>query len=123
VDRPKSYLVDVLCLDYLSHQTITYGYKELFFLIPLLSLLLRELYHYVFMPQRNSGRIQILSGGCIVRRLPDSSNSYMWLRSTFLTHPTTFYTCKRIISYWLFATVEVVDRPTSYQMDVLCLDY
>jgi hypothetical protein len=49
--------------------------------------------------------------------------AYMWSRSTFLTYPTTFLTYKRIISSWLLATVEVVDRPTSYQMDVLCLDY
>jgi hypothetical protein len=109
VDRPKSYLVDVLCLDYPSHQTVTYGYKKLFSLIPLLSLLLRELYHIVFMPQRNSGRTQILSGGCIVRRLPDSSNSYMWLRRT--------------ISSCLLATVEVVDRPKSYKVDVWCVHY
>jgi hypothetical protein len=51
VDRPKSYQVDVLCVDYPSHQIVTSGYEVLFFLIRLLSLLVRELYHLVSMPQ------------------------------------------------------------------------
>jgi hypothetical protein len=58
-----------------------------------------------------------------VRRLPDLSNSYMWSRSTFLSNPTTFLTCKRTISSCLHATVEIVDGPKSYQVDVLCVDY
>jgi hypothetical protein len=72
---------------------------------------------------RNSGRTQILSSGCIVRRLPESSNSYMWLRSTFLSYPTTFLTCKRTIASCLHAIEEIVDGPKSYQVDVLCVDY
>jgi hypothetical protein len=51
VDRPKSYQVDVLCVDYLSHQTVRCGYEILFYLIPLLSLLVRELYHIVSLPR------------------------------------------------------------------------
>jgi hypothetical protein len=47
----------------------------------------------------------------------------MWLRSTFLSYTTTFLTCNRTISSCLLATVEVVDRPKSYQVDVLCVDY
>jgi hypothetical protein len=58
-----------------------------------------------------------------MRSLLESSNSYMWLRSTFLTYPTTFLTCKRTISSCLHATVEIVDEPKSYQVDVLCVDY
>jgi hypothetical protein len=58
-----------------------------------------------------------------VRRLLESSNSYMWLRSTFLTYPTTFLTRKRTISSCLHPTVEIVDGPKSYQVDVLCVDY
>jgi hypothetical protein len=69
VDRPKSYQVDVLCADFPSDQTVTCGYEVLFYLNPLLSLLVRELYHLVL------------------------------------------------------AKVEVVDRPKSYQLDVLCVDY
>jgi hypothetical protein len=69
VDGPKSYQVDVLCVDYPSHLKL----------------------HVV--------------------------------TKYFISYPTTFLTCKKIISSWLLATVEVVDRPTSYQMDVLCLDY
>jgi hypothetical protein len=72
---------------------------------------------------RNSGQTQILSGGCIVRRLPESSNSYMWLRSTFLSHPITLLTCNRSISSCLHATGEIVDGPKSYQLDALCVDY
>jgi hypothetical protein len=63
------------------------------------------------------------SSRCIVCRLPESSNSYTWLRSTFLSYPTTFLTCKITTSSCLLATVEVVDRPKSYQVDVLCVDY
>jgi hypothetical protein len=51
VDGPKSYQVDVLCADYPSHLTVTCGYEVLFYLIPLLSLLVRELYHLVSTPQ------------------------------------------------------------------------
>jgi hypothetical protein len=47
----------------------------------------------------------------------------MWLRSSFLSSPTTFLTCKRTISSCLLATIEVVDRPKSYQVDVLCVHY
>jgi hypothetical protein len=47
----------------------------------------------------------------------------MWLRSTFITYPTTFLTCKRTISSRLLAMVEVVDKPKTYQVDVLCVDY
>jgi hypothetical protein len=72
---------------------------------------------------RSSGQTQILSRRCVVRRLPESSNNYMLLRSTFLSYPTTFHTCKIIISSYLLATVEVVNRPKSYQVDVLCVDY
>jgi hypothetical protein len=122
VDEPKSYQVDVLCVHYPSHLIVTCGYEVLFYLIPLLSLLVRELYHLMSMHRRNSGWTQILSGGCIVHRLPESSNRYMWLRSAFLSYPTTF-TCKRTISSCLHATVEIVDGPKSYQVDVLCVDY
>jgi hypothetical protein len=59
----------------------------------------------------------------IVCRLLDSSNSYMWLGSTFLSYPTTFLTFQRTISSRLLAKVEVVHRPGSYQVDVLCVDY
>jgi hypothetical protein len=51
VEVPKSYHVDVLCVDYPSHLTVTCGYEVLFYLIPVLSLLSRELYHLVSMPQ------------------------------------------------------------------------
>jgi hypothetical protein len=71
----------------------------------------------------NSGQTQILSGGCIVRRLPESSKRYMWLLSTFLSHPTSFLACKRTISSCLHATEEIVDGPKSYEVDVLCVDY
>jgi hypothetical protein len=64
-----------------------------------------------------------LSSRCIVRRLPESSRSYMWLRSTFISYSFTFLTCKITVSYCLLATVKVVDRPKSYQVDVLCVDY
>jgi hypothetical protein len=120
---PKSYPVDVLCVDYQSHLTVTCGYEVLFYLISLLSLIVRELYHLVFMPSRDSGRTQILSSGCIVCRLLESSNSYMWLLSTFLSHPTTFLTCRRTISCCLHATEEILDRHKSYQVYVLCVDY
>jgi hypothetical protein len=52
VDGSRSYHVDVLCVDYPSHLTITCGYEVLFYLIPLISLLVRELYHLVSMLQR-----------------------------------------------------------------------
>jgi hypothetical protein len=58
-----------------------------------------------------------------MRRLPESYNSYMWLRSTLLSYPTTFLTCKTTISPCLHATEEIVDGPKSYQVDVLCVDY
>jgi hypothetical protein len=47
----------------------------------------------------------------------------MWLRSTFLSYPTTFLTCKRTISSCLLATIEIVDRLKSIQVDVLCANY
>jgi hypothetical protein len=72
---------------------------------------------------RISGHTQILSSRCIERRLPESSNNYMCLRSTFISCPTTFLFCKRTISSYLLAKVEVVDKPKSYQVDVLCVDY
>jgi hypothetical protein len=72
---------------------------------------------------RSSGQTQIVSSRCIVCRLPESSNSYMWLQRTFLSYPTTFLACKRTISSCLLATIEVVDRPKSYLVDVLCVDY
>jgi hypothetical protein len=52
MDGPKAYQVDVLCVDYPSHLIVTCGYEVLFYLIALLSLLVRELYHLVSMPQR-----------------------------------------------------------------------
>jgi hypothetical protein len=71
VDSPKSYQVDVFCVDYSSNQsymwlrsnflsypllslllrTVTCGYEVIFYLIPLLSLLLGELYHLVSLPR------------------------------------------------------------------------
>jgi hypothetical protein len=126
VDRPKSYQVDVLCIDYPSELTVTSGYGVLFSHLPLLSILVRELYHLVSLPRcrdRSSGQTQILSSGCIVRRLPKWCNSYMWLQSTFLSYPTTFLTFQRTVSSYLVAKVEVVDRPKSYQVDVFSVDY
>jgi hypothetical protein len=82
--------------------------------------------NYIFLSpfhNRSSGQAQILSSRCIVCRLPESSNTYMWLRSTFLSYTTTFLTCKRTISSCLHATEEIVDGPKSYQVDVLCVDY
>jgi hypothetical protein len=122
VDRPKSYQVDVLCVDYLSHQIVTCGYEVIFYLIPLLYSLVEN---YIILSPchgRSSKQTQILSSRCIVRRLPESSNSYMWLQSTLVSCPTTFHTCKRTISSCLLATVEVVDRPKSYLVDVFCVD-
>jgi hypothetical protein len=58
-----------------------------------------------------------------VRTLLRSSNSYMWLRSSFLSYPNTFLTFQRAISSCLLATIEVVDRPKSYLVDILCVDY
>jgi hypothetical protein len=81
--------------------------------------------NYIVLPpcqSRSSGQTLILSSSCIVRRLPESTNSYMWLRSTFFSYPTTFLTCKRTISSCLPATVEVVDGPKSYQVVLLCID-
>jgi hypothetical protein len=51
VDKPKSYEVDVLCVDYLSELTVTSGYGVLFPHLPLLSLLVIEIYHLVSLPQ------------------------------------------------------------------------
>jgi hypothetical protein len=123
VDGPKSYQVDVLSADYPSHQTVTCGYKVLFYLIPLLYSLVEN--YIILSPchNRSSAQTQIPSSRCIVRRLPESSNNYMWLRSTFLSYPTTFLTFQRTISSCLHAKVEVVDRPKSYQVVVLCIDY
>jgi hypothetical protein len=50
VDGRKSYQVDILCVHYPSHQTVTCGYKVLFSLISLLSLLFRDLYHLGSLP-------------------------------------------------------------------------
>jgi hypothetical protein len=72
---------------------------------------------------RSSGQTQILSSRCILRTLPEPSNSYMWLQSTFLYCPPTFLTCKRTVSSCLVAKVEVVDGPKSYQVDVFCVHY
>jgi hypothetical protein len=123
VDRPKSYQVDVLCADYPSHEILTCGYEGLFYLIPLLYSLVEN--YIILSPchYRSSGQTQIRSSRCIVRRLPESSSSYMWLRSTFLSYPTTLLTFQRTVSSFLLAKVEVVDRPKSYQVDVLCVDY
>jgi hypothetical protein len=123
VDRPKFYQVDVLCADYQSHQTLTCGYELLFYLIPLLYSLVEN--YIILSPchNRSSGQTQIPSSRCIMRTLLESSSSYMWLRSTFLSYPTTFLSFQRTVSSCLLATVEVVDRPKSYQVDVLCVDY
>jgi hypothetical protein len=51
VDKPKSYKVDVLCVHYSGHQTVIRGYEVVLSLIPLLSLLFRELYLLVSLPQ------------------------------------------------------------------------
>jgi hypothetical protein len=125
VDGPKSCHVDVLCVVYPGHLIVTCGYEVLFYLIPLLSVLVRELYHLVSMHKRNSGRTQILSSGCSVGRLPESSNRYMWLQSDFLSYPTTFLSFQRTISSCLHATLIIVDGPKSYlyQVDVMCIDY
>jgi hypothetical protein len=123
VDRPKFYQLDVFCADYQSHQTVTFGNEVLFYLI---LLLYSHVENYIILSPcqiRSSGQTQILSSRCIVRRLPESSNSYMWLRTTFLSYPTTFLTCKRTTSSCLLARVEVVDRPKSNQVHVLCVDY
>jgi hypothetical protein len=82
--------------------------------------------NYIFLSpchKRSSGQTQILPSRCIVRRLPESSNSYIRLRSIFLSYPTTFLTSKRTISSCLHATEEIVDGPKSYHVDVLCVDY
>jgi hypothetical protein len=149
VDRPKSYQVDVLCVDYLSHQLVTCGYEVLFYLIPQLYSLAEN--YIILSPchNRSSGQTQIPSSRCIVLRLPEPSRRYMWLRSTFLSYPTTFVTfqrtvssnnymllrstflsypttfltSKRTISCCLLATVEVVDKSKSFQVVVLCVDY
>jgi hypothetical protein len=123
VDGPKSYQVDVLSADYPSHQTVTCRYEVLFYLIPLLYTLVEN--YIILSPchNRSSGQTQIPSSRCIERRLPESSSSYMWLRSTFLSYPTTFLTFLRNVSSWLLAKVEVVDRPKYHQVDVLCVDY
>jgi hypothetical protein len=123
VDRSKSYQVDVLCTDYQSHQTITCGYEVLFYLIPLHYSLVEN--YIILSPchNRSSGKTQIPSSRCIVRTLPESSSSYKWLRSTFLSYPTTFLSFQKTLSSCLLAKVEVVDRPKSYQVDVLCVDY
>jgi hypothetical protein len=123
VDRPKSYQVDVLCVDYPSHQILTCGYEVLFYLTPLLYSLAEN--YIILSPcdNRSSGQTQIPSSRCILLRLPESSRSCIWLRSTFLSYPTTLLTFQRTLSSCLLAKVEVVDRPKSYQVDVLCVDY
>jgi hypothetical protein len=92
-------------------------------LIPLLSLLLENCIILSPCQSRSSRQTQILSSRCIVRRLPESSRSYMWLRSTFLSYPTTFLTFQRPVSSCQLAMVEVLDIPKSYQVDVLSIDY
>jgi hypothetical protein len=123
VDRPKSYQVDVLCANYHSHQTVTCGYEVLFYIIPLLHSIVEN--YIIFSPchNRSSGQTLIPSRRCIMRTLPESSSTYMWLRSTLLSYPTTFLSFQRTVSSCLLAKVEVVDRPKSYQIDVLCVDY
>jgi hypothetical protein len=123
VDRPKSYQVDVLCADYPSHEILTCGYEVLFYLIPLIYSLVEN--YIILSPchNRSSRQTQIPSSRCIVRRLPESSSSYMWLRSTFLSYPSTLLTSQRTVSSCLLVKVEVVDRHKSYQVDVLCVDY
>jgi hypothetical protein len=69
----------------------------------------------------SSGQTQILSSRHILRTLPESSNFYMWLRTTFLSYPPTFLTWT--ISSCLVSKVEVVDGPKSYKLDVLCVHY
>jgi hypothetical protein len=73
VDKPKSYQVDVLCVDYPSHQQLHVVMK--YFSIS--SHYFPCLYeNYIILSPchgGNSGETQILSGGCIVRRLPESS--------------------------------------------------
>jgi hypothetical protein len=123
VHRSKSYQVDVLWADYQSHQTVTCGYKVLSYLIPLLYSLVENYIIYSHYHNRSSGQMQIPSNRYIVRRLLESSSSYMMLRSTFLSYPTTFLTFQRTVSSCLLAKVEVVDRPKSYQVDLLCVDY
>jgi hypothetical protein len=123
VDRPKFYQVDVLCADYQSHQTVTRGYELLFYLTPLLYSLVEN--YIILSPchNRSSGQTQIPSSRSIMRTLPKSSSSYMWLQSTFLSYPTTFLSFQRTVSSYLLAKGEVVDIPKSYQVDVLCVDY
>jgi hypothetical protein len=113
VDRPKSYQVDVLCADYQSHQTITCGYEVLFYLLPLLYSLVEN--YIILSPchNRSSGQTQIPSNRCIVRRLPESSSSYMRLQSSFLSYPTTFLTFQRTVSSCLLANVELRRLPKS----------
>jgi hypothetical protein len=115
VDRPKTFQVDVLCADYPSHRKITCGYEVLFYLIPILSLLVRDNINLPPWHGRSSRQTEILSSRCIVRRLAEPSKNYMWLRSTFLSYPTTFLTCKRTISSCLLATVEVVDKSKPFK--------
>jgi hypothetical protein len=123
VDRPKSYQVDVLWADYQSHQTITCGYEVLFYFIPLLYSLVENYIILSTCHNRSSGQTEILSNRCIVHRLPESSRSYIMLKSAFLSYPTTFLTFQRTVSSCLLAKVEVVERPKSYQVDLLCVDY
>jgi hypothetical protein len=123
VDRTKSYQVDVLCANYPSHQTVTCGYEVLFYIIPLLYLLVENYIILAPCHNRSSGQTEILSSRCIVRRLTEPSKYYMWLQSTFLSYPTTFLSCKAIISSCLLATVDIVGRLKSHKVDVLCVDY
>jgi hypothetical protein len=109
VDGPKSYKEDVLCEDYPRHlklHVVTKYFSNLSHYFPYFS------ENYIFLSpchNRSSGQTQILSNGCIVLRLSESYNCYMWLRRT--------------ISSCLLATVEVVDKPKSYKVDVLCVHY
>jgi hypothetical protein len=97
--------------------------RSLYYLIPLLYSLVEN--YIILSPchNRSSGQTQIPSSRCIMRTLPESSSSYMWLRSTFLSYPTTFLCFQRTVSSCLLAKLQVVDRPKSYQVDVLCVDY
>jgi hypothetical protein len=79
---------------------VTFGYEVLYILshyFPYLS------ENYIILApchSRSSGHNHILSNGCIVLRLSESSNCYMWLRRT--------------ISSCLLAIVEVVDHCVHY---------
>jgi hypothetical protein len=100
--------VDVLCVDYPSHikfHVVTKYFSNLSHYFPYL----QENYINLASCHSSSGQTHILSNGCIVLWLSDSSNCYMWLHRTILS-------C-------LLATVEVVDIPKSYKVYVFCVHY